>query len=88
MSLECSIKEIVDTDQQYTPQQKWKAADANSALAASEVCATLVRGNTRKSYSDTVSNFLHGPTNFLYEGVDPDAGGSGTGCDPSTYRAC
>ncbi|OBT86910.1 hypothetical protein VE02_04384 [Pseudogymnoascus sp. 03VT05] len=78
-TIPCTIDEVVDTGGKYSARERWMAANATEAFLGAQWCWLFSRSSNHFSFSQSVSNFLHGPDGMKCEILDV-SGGSLSGC--------
>lgn len=91
-TIPCTIAEVVQTGFKYSARERWMAAHATEAFAEAQRC-WLFSQSTKHSFSQTVSNFLHGPDGMRCEILDVSSGllsgctNNGNKCDEAGHPA-
>ncbi|RDL39921.1 uncharacterized protein BP5553_04261 [Venustampulla echinocandica] len=85
MTLHCDIPEVANVGGKYSPRERWVAAQATNALAAAQICWIMSKDQTANkfTFSQSVSNFIHGKDGMKCEILDA-SGGSLSGCSETS----
>ncbi|OBT91658.2 hypothetical protein VE01_10350 [Pseudogymnoascus verrucosus] len=75
----CTVDEVVNTGGKYSARERWMAANATQAFLGAQWCWLFSRSTNHFSFSQSVSNYLHGPDGMKCEILDA-SGGSLSGC--------